>query len=584
MNFLFSTPFALLGLAGLGILIGIYLLRNRFRQQTVSSLMLWEDHKKPRQGGLRFSRIQTPLLFLLELLAILLLALAAAGPLVRKQRETASYMIILDDSYSMLAGSESTAQQRAKGAILDRLNSRKIFRVQFILAGSEPRLLARSARSTTQVQRILEDWTCRSQTADLTGAVLLAMDLAGRSARVLVFTDHAPPASFNTEWVQWYSLGQPLNNLAFTEAAMGADNRCVLSVANLSDQPTEAQLILEAKEFQTTIHQETVSLDADQVVRYFFELENADQKYVARLSEDALTVDNEICLIRQRPKVIPLKIQMHDARLDEAVRRAVETSGFRFLETTDAQLLLTDTRSALDSRIPWRALFLSDPNARSYIGPFVMDHGHPLTEGLSLNGVIWAAADNSGNTRPAVIAAGNIPLVTHEVAPDGSETITIQCNPQLSTLFESPNWPILMWNLLNWRCDTLPGLDQSIYALGQRVRFVAPPSPENQSLRLIDPRKNEVVLPDSINPIQILPTEPGEYTIYSGQSEFPFAVNILSVEESDLRQAVTNQWGQPQDASLFRWEYQAIDWILLLTALGILMLHRWIHVKGGVRE
>ena len=75
-----TYPLALLGLAGVPLLVGIYLLRNRFRRQPVSSLMLWLDAREVRQGGTRIRRLQTPLLFLLELLAILLLVLAAAEP------------------------------------------------------------------------------------------------------------------------------------------------------------------------------------------------------------------------------------------------------------------------------------------------------------------------------------------------------------------------------------------------------------------------------------------------------------------------------------------------------------------------
>ena len=45
--------------------------------------MLWLDTREARQGGTRIRRLQTSLLFLLELLAILLLVLAAAEPRMR---------------------------------------------------------------------------------------------------------------------------------------------------------------------------------------------------------------------------------------------------------------------------------------------------------------------------------------------------------------------------------------------------------------------------------------------------------------------------------------------------------------------
>src|SRR5207237_8418944 len=75
----FVTPWALAGLLALPALAAIYYLRTRFRRQPVSSLMLWLHQREAREGGLRVQRLQTPLVFFLELAALPLLPLAAAG-------------------------------------------------------------------------------------------------------------------------------------------------------------------------------------------------------------------------------------------------------------------------------------------------------------------------------------------------------------------------------------------------------------------------------------------------------------------------------------------------------------------------
>jgi hypothetical protein len=75
-----TYPLALLALASLPALAAIYLLRNRFRKRTVSSLLLWNFQVPSKSGGAKVHRLQLPLLFFLELLALALLALAAAGP------------------------------------------------------------------------------------------------------------------------------------------------------------------------------------------------------------------------------------------------------------------------------------------------------------------------------------------------------------------------------------------------------------------------------------------------------------------------------------------------------------------------
>jgi hypothetical protein len=62
----FIYPLALFGLLGVPALLAVYLLRNRYRRVPVSSLMLWVDARRSREGGTRVRRLQTPLLLLLE--------------------------------------------------------------------------------------------------------------------------------------------------------------------------------------------------------------------------------------------------------------------------------------------------------------------------------------------------------------------------------------------------------------------------------------------------------------------------------------------------------------------------------------
>ena len=72
-----TYPLALIGLLAVPTFMAIYLFRNVFRRKQVSSLLLWETLSKPKEGGSRVERLQFPLIFFLELLAILFLIAAA---------------------------------------------------------------------------------------------------------------------------------------------------------------------------------------------------------------------------------------------------------------------------------------------------------------------------------------------------------------------------------------------------------------------------------------------------------------------------------------------------------------------------
>src|SRR5262245_56380125 len=131
----FVQPLAFLGLLALPALVAIYWLRNRHRRQVVSSLLLWADPHQSREGGTRIRRLQTPLVFFLELLLLLLLVLAAAGPYVPSEQGARPLVVVLDDSFSMLAGDDDCARNRAVAALRDLFRGRGDPPVRFVLAG-----------------------------------------------------------------------------------------------------------------------------------------------------------------------------------------------------------------------------------------------------------------------------------------------------------------------------------------------------------------------------------------------------------------------------------------------------------------
>ena len=119
-----TAPLALLGLATLPVLVAIYILRNRSRIQPVSSLMLWVDRRVAPEGGTRIEKFRPSMLFWLEFLSLLLLVLAAASPFVPTSSAARPLVVVLDDSFSMLAGNPDSPRKRASEALLDELRKR----------------------------------------------------------------------------------------------------------------------------------------------------------------------------------------------------------------------------------------------------------------------------------------------------------------------------------------------------------------------------------------------------------------------------------------------------------------------------
>src|SRR6185437_6155383 len=228
-----TYPLALIAMTALPALAAIYILRHRFRRRQVSSLMLWRFHVQSKEGGAKIHRLQLPLLFFLELLALLLLVVAATGPHWRLAQSPRPLIVVLDDSFSMRALSSGvSAQTRAREAL------QKLFRFQappatrVILAGKEPQLLGASARNWPEVSKLLDQWSCWSPDAAINAAITRASELGKQQANILVLTDHAPvEQKIANPRLQWRSFGDATPNVAIVNAsrsANGDEDRCLL--------------------------------------------------------------------------------------------------------------------------------------------------------------------------------------------------------------------------------------------------------------------------------------------------------------------------------------------------------------------
>lgn len=580
MNAFFSSPLAFIALPAIPALVAIYVLRNRFRIHHVSSLMLWEDQRQARQGGLNLDRIQTPLLFLLELLTVIALILAAAGPLIRSNRDTRVFVVILDDSFSMIAddGTGPRPRERAIEEITKLLSESGDFQARFILAGRTPQLIGEPVKSTSQAVDILDNWKCLAPTADLDRSIALGNELAGNIARILVITDHEPEAVSEQGRIEWWAFGKPMSNMAFVNAgrtSFEGRDRCFLAVANLSDKPVKSELTVESLDTAREIMRKPMELEPRQIYRIFFEAATDSAGLRARLEHDSLDIDNEIVLVAESPKPLRVKIDIENEMLNSAVRKAMEAVKSVRLTPFEPHLVIADAPQLMLSGFEqWTVEIIADPNAVSYLGPFIVDHSHPLTEGLSLGGTIWGAGKADKFAGRPVIAAGNIPLLTDKESPAGSHVITINLNPDLSTLLQSPNWPVLIWNLVQWRTSFLPGLAQSNIMLGSSATFTK--DSREKELFLIDPDNNVRDISALARTVLIEPDMPGLYKLKTEKSQYTLSVNAVSKSESDLTKADTGKWGEWQQASLYWWEYRPVDWIILLIALALLTAHRFI--------
>jgi hypothetical protein len=568
----FVYPLAFLGLLALPALVAIYWLRNRHRRRTVSSLLLWIDPRETRAGGSHIRRLQTPLLFFLEMAALLLLVLAAAGPYLHSSRGARPLVVVLDDSFSMRAGGDRSARSQALQAIEEEFE-RGHRSIRLILAGDRPTLLGEPARNAGELRRQLEQWHCQATSACLDEALALASELGGELALLLVATDQQPARSFAKGRVEWRAFGEPRDNLAIVNAARtnrAGVERCLVEVANLSAQSRSTTLVI-TDDAGHELQRSRLSLDPQAAHRTIFQLKLGSRALHARLDEE-LAIDNRVDLLPAGTRQVGMDIRISDAALRPLVEKAVQaTRGFA-PRAADPDLVVTDAADLSDIEpAAWVLQVLAEKDAEAFVGPFILDRGHPLTEGLSLQGVIWGAGKEGSLEGAPVIMAGNVPLLADAEGLAGRHIVRLRLQPDLSKLQDSPNWPILVDNLVQWRALALPGLSRVNLRPGEETVLTLDSAAERVQLRTPDGKERS--LPVQNRRVVVRAEQVGVHELRAGKDVYRFAVNALSREESDLTRCASGRWGDWLDDTSLRLEYRSVGWVLLLLVLGVLSLH-----------
>lgn len=604
----FANPWGLIGLLALPVIVGIHLFRRRFPVLHVAGAHLWGAETRVADAGRRRDRLPITASLLLELLAALLLTLALADPRMDETDAVVHLVAVLDDSASMQAippGKPFIRDQAVSELRRRAAQSGREARLTLVRTGIHPTLVGTRGMDWTAAAAALSSWAPSATQHGFQPAWDEALQLVGDDGRFLFLTDAPPPATAAPpQGMEMHAFGSPLPNLAFASArwtpgGAAEPGRVFLRVANYGREATDVRIT--GQSGGQPVFTQTLALPPQTELP----VEVAAPAGLGQLDvslaspTDPLAVDNRVTLIEPQPRIVRVAVDLPiDSPESQLVMKALDAlPDWRLVETEQADLIVGDAALLPASGLSawW---FGIGPINRSeafrkqsadLIGPYLIERQHPLLDGLSLGGVVWGGVQpNDLRLSPLISVDKSILLGRIE----GTSTTAWLMNVDLarSNLGESPDWPILLANLVELRRDALPGLRRWNYRLGEAVQFRAPESPESAGeLAVVTPSGRRRALVRDREEIVDLPAleEPGVYQVLSGNERFAqFAVNFIDVEESKLTGLQTDHREPPT-----RYEPSKISldnpfsWLIVLAILSILaaVLVNWRLVDRGPR-
>ncbi len=226
----FLTPLAFLSLLVVGpLIVAMYLLKLRREERRVSSTFLWQRMVRDVEANAPWQRLRRNWLLFLQLLLVLLLAIALARPFFLTTGISGrNLIIIIDRSASMAATdvppSRLEAARRQAQTLVDQLPEGG--RATIIAIGGQMEVLAASTTDRRQMYDAIRSVTLNvGGRSDLSQALALAAALAAREpdSEVAIISDGNVdvPADIRVPaTVRYFPVGQRTENVAISAMAI----------------------------------------------------------------------------------------------------------------------------------------------------------------------------------------------------------------------------------------------------------------------------------------------------------------------------------------------------------------------------
>lgn len=593
----FFQPWGFFALIGIPIIILMYLLKQKYKEQTVSSLFLWKKAESYSMAQQPWQKLKKNLLMILQIIFVLLLAAALANPYIMGITETSHTVFALDCSLSMQAKDAEEGKSRLEQAVseiktqIEQASPNEKFSIVFLK--DTPEIVLSSSTDKKALLKQVENVKATNGGVNWQNSKELLQIAGAENARMIVFTDQYQELLQGMD-IEQIVLGKNSENTAITllSHSQGENGWQVLAKINYFGEGSISKtvnLFCDGKAFDRK--QITIEGGKSKDV-IFTEIPQQTEHIMATLTpEDVLQADD----------------RAYDASFSQTKKKVLLVSEQNiFLEKVyrllpDVELYKTDTKNI--EQLKGYSLYIFD----GVIPRTLPDDGFFIFWNMPYeNNILYMGAEQKIDKPATTQGYGNMTLaetLTFDIeksksfdVPMWASTI-LQANEKPLAIAGEQNgkkmaifafdihdtdlplqkeFPIFIYNLQNWFFSQ--NIQQSLESIvsGQVLEISLLPETKQASVLLPDGKSVNIAPP--FPPLPFTDTEQtGIYTLIQKneiQQENAFAVNAKTEGESDLMQKYQTEQQQKEHTKKVIKTGRSIQTFVII-ALLLLLLLEW---------
>lgn len=543
----FSNPWGFLALLGLIPVIGLHMLRPQRPRVAMPSTIWWTGEAPTASAARPWQPLRRSWLLLAQILLVILLAIALAGPGIPRAGAVAPHtVLIVDTSGSMAAldGSPSrldSARQKALSTIEDAPPET---RFSVVSAGVEPEVLVSTTADRDRVIAALDSLTTSAGAGDIAAALNLARSLETADLPIgfRLFTDGglspsqeaAIPAGTDVTVVGDRRTNRAISTLAI-ETSAGEQNARI-TVVNHGPEDVTQPVRVEVDD--VLVARKELKLSGDSSRDIVIPIPPGERVRAVLESQDLLEADDVARAVGSTQPALKVLVAGLDDPFLTAVFQAMPALEVTYAENSkpaDGYDLAIYNQVAVPARpgAPFLAIAPEGSTdiaraAGSIEAPVVtlVDGQDPVVAGLDLSDIVISQAQALEPAADARVVVGGIdaPLIVR--GEQGDQPGLVMAMPLLSTTLPlDAVFPVLMSRMIS----DLGGVVAEPATLQVGDQLMVSSTAEKVSVSYPD-GTTTVLNPDDPTPVV---NEPGFWATTEGDRTLTFAVNAASIE-SDL--------------------------------------------------